>query len=316
MRHVAYGCSKLLYFYLKHGPGKQFSFIVDRNYIADTFCGVEVIKPDALQSRLDQETIISIFAVSNNSIIGILSFISTLGFTLGKNAFLYSDLFAESFAETVKNELKWNLDLNVLRYSTAYTLNSRKPIHTTICGSWLFLETLRRANQLDGDVAEVGAFEGGNALCALQSPIWTSEKNYFIFDTFEGFPGVSISDPSNVKRGDYQPEHRLAEILCPFAAYPEARIIKGTVPDTFSQLPRNGRYSLVFYDCDLYQPALDTFHYFWDRMYPSAFMIVHDYFTEPGGFAGVKAAADLFFADKKCRQINFWQNTMAVFIKE
>jgi len=316
MQRIAYGCSKLLYFYLTNTLDRQFSLIVDQKYGRDSFCGIEVIKPENLSARLDKEANIYIFAVSNNALNSILSFLMTLGFELNKDVFLYSDLFAQLFTEAAQAALDWKLDWRLLKYSTAYTLNSRKPIHTTLCGSWLFLEALRRAKKLYGDVVEVGAFEGGNALCALQSPVWTNEKNYYIFDSFEGFPDISASDPTTIKRGDYRPEHTLAEILAPFASYPEAQIIKGPVPETFAHLPKNGRYSLVFYDCDLYQPALDTFHYFWDRMSAGAFMIVHDYFADPGGFVGVKKATDAFFASKICRQAKFWQSTMAVFVKE
>ena len=138
-----------------------------------------------------------------------------------------------------------------------------------------------------GDVAEVGAFEGGNVLLALQSAVWPRDRKYYMLDSFEGFPHLSAADPGDFGRGDYRPERALEELLIPFNLYPEAKVIKGFVPDTFARLP-DSQYALVFYDCDLYQPALDTFEYFWKRMVPGGIVLVHDYFAQPGGFAGVE----------------------------
>jgi hypothetical protein len=315
MQRVAYGCSKLLFFYLTETQDRDFAFIVDKNYAEKQFCGIEVINPEQFAKRRAADSQVFIFAVSNGALNGIIAFLATLGFQLGQNAFLYSELFARPFSDAVRESLGWEMSSQLLQFATAFTLNSRKPVHTTLCGSWLFLEALRRATKIAGDVAEVGAFEGGNVLCALQSPVWPESKTFFVLDSFEGFPDLTNFDPAIFARCDYAPQTSLGEVLAPFAVYPQARIIKGFVPGTFAQLPPGGRYSLVFYDCDLYQPALDTFEYFWDRMGPGAVMLGHDYFAEPGGFAGVKQATTMFFDGRECRQGKFWHNTMAAFIK-
>ncbi len=315
MKRVAYGCSKLLYLYLTHSGDCEFDAIVDRNYSERKFCGIDVVKPEEFENRLQPDTQVFVFAVSNSALTSIISFLSALGFQLGRNAFLYSRLFAEPFRDAVRNHLGWDADPRLLQFATAFTLNSRKPVHTTLCGSWLFLEALRRAALIPGEVAEVGAFEGGNVLCAMQSSVWPSGKAFLVFDSFEGFPDLSEVDPATFGHGDYRPQNSLGEILAPFSIYPDVRIIKGFVPGTFSGLAADGQYSLIFYDCDLYQPALDTLSYFWDRMSPGGIILIHDYFAEPGGFSGVKQATDLFFADKECRQGKFWHNTMAAFIK-
>jgi hypothetical protein len=315
-KRVAYGCSKLLHFYLTETQDHDFAFIVDRNYEQKEFCGIEVIKPDALAKRGDlSELQIAVFAVSNDSLNAILSFLSTLNFQLGKNVFLYAELFRESFEDTMKRGLGWDADRRLLQFASAYTLNSRKPVHTTICGTWLFLEALRRVANVPGDVAEVGAFEGGNILCAVQSPVWPNGRSYYGMDSFEGFPALTIQDPGTSSSGDYRPRHTMGEILTPFGLYPDVHIIKGFVPGTFSQLPVDGRYSLVFYDCDLYEPARATLEYFWPRLSPGGVILVGDYVTDPGGYTGVKRATDEFFADKGGIRAEFWHNTIAAVLK-
>jgi hypothetical protein len=311
---IAYGWSTLLYLYLMHDRGRDFAFVVDRAYPDKQFQGIDVITPEEFILRRGDDAQVFVFAVSNSSLNGILNFLAKQQFKLGRNAFLYPDLFAPSFERLLEVSLGWKADRQLLQFATAYTLNSRKPVHTTICGTWLFLEALKRARSIPGDVAEVGAFEGGNVLLALQSPVWPGDKTYYMLDSFEGFPELSAADPKSFGRGDYHPERSLEELLIPFSVYPQARIIKGFVPATFGQLP-NGQYSLVFFDCDLYQIALDTFEYFWGRIAPGGMLLVHDYFAQPDGFAGVRLATDSFFANKDCRQVKFWQNTMAMFVK-
>lgn len=72
----------------------------------------------------------------------------------------------------------------------------------------------------------------------------------------------------------------------------------------------------MFYDCDLYQPALDTFEYFWDKIIPGGFMLVHDYIAEEGGFTGVKKATDEFFKPKGVVIHPIWETTMALITKK
>jgi Macrocin-O-methyltransferase (TylF) len=317
MARIAYGCSKLLRFFLNCGEpaDRQFDYVVDQGYAGSEFCGLPVVRPPELEARKMPGDIVYVFAVSNSALNSILSYLAGIGFRLGANTVLYSEFFREEFRTSVALQIGWDLDYRLLEYSTAYTLNSRKPIHTTICGTWLFLEILRRVGAGSGQIAEVGAFEGGNALCALQSPVWPQDREYYIFDSFEGFPELSNRDPSAQKAGDYQTTKSYEEILIPFTPYPQAKFIRGFVPDAFSHVPPSETFSMVFYDCDLYQPALATFEFFWDRMNSGAAMVVHDYFAEPNGFTGVRDACAEFFGGQTCKKAEFWQNTMAVFFK-
>jgi hypothetical protein len=317
MARIAYGCSKLLHFFLSNREKEdwRFDYVVDQSYADLTFCGLPVVKPREFEARKTASDVVYVFAVSNGAVNSILSYLTQIGCRLGLNVVLYSDLFREDFRASVARQIGWDLDDRLFQFATAYTLNSSKPIHTTICGTWLFLEVLRRIGAGPGQIAEVGAFEGGNALCALQSPVWPEDRVYYLFDSFEGFPELSKRDPTAHKAGDYRTSKSYEEVLIPFDAYKQAKFIRGFVPDTFAAVPPNERFSLVFYDCDLYQPALDTFEFFWNRMDSGSAMIVHDYFAETNGFTGVRDACSEFFREKEFKKAEFWHNTMAVFFK-
>jgi hypothetical protein len=315
-KQIAWGTSKLLWFFLQNQNAVRFDYVVDDFTDRTEFCGIPVRRSGALAEERREECEVTIFAVSNRSLGEILHKLRRLGFGLSKEVRLYSEFFAESFSSRIKEDLGIEADQGLHRYVVSFTLNSRKMIHTTICGSWLFLELLNQCKSVPGDIAEVGCFEGGNALCALQSPVWPKGKAYYLFDSFEGFPDPSNYDPALSKKGDYASDLTVEEILDSFSMYPHAKVCRGFVPGTFDNISKEKRYSLVFYDCDLYQPALDTFRFFWERISPGGVLLIHDYLAEPGGFEGVRIATDEFFGAKNAALVPFWHNTMAVVRKE
>lgn len=312
MKKIAWGTSKLLWLYLQQTQDRNWHYVIDNLSGKLDFEGLQIRRSSQLEHESLNDSEIYIFAVSNNSICEILAKLAGYGLVLGKNVHLYSELFAPSFASLVQSQLGWSIDPMVLDFVTSATINSRKPVHTTLCGSWLFLEAVRNLQNMSGDVAEVGCYEGGNALMCLQSPLWHHNKNYFLFDSFEGFPAPSPEDPSTAKSGDYATGKFFGEIVAPFIPFKEVKIVKGFVPTTFSHVPEDRKFSLVFYDCDLYQPALDTFSFFWNRMEPGGLILIHDYFAEPGGFHGVRRATNEYFSPLGVEILPFWQNTMAV----
>lgn len=314
MKYIAWGTSKLLWLYLNNSGKQKFSYVVESAPKANTYEGLDVYSPEVL-SKEGSDAIVVLFAVSNKTISAVLKKLAEFGRGLGNGVILYSDLMKEEFKESAQVQLGWDLSDDLYDYSKTFTLNSLRPVHTTICGSWLFLEALRRTSKISGHVAEVGAYQGGNALCALMSKEWVGDKTYYIFDSLEGFPNVTDNDPVSVGRGTYNIDLYVQEVFNSFSAIPNAKFIKGFVPDTFSQLDPDSSYSIIFYDCDLYQPALDTLNYFWDRLSPGGVVLIHDYYAEPGGFHGVRKALDEFESERGVRFKSFYHNTMAVLVR-
>lgn len=311
---VAWGTSKLLWLYKTQLNELQFSYVIDSNPKQKMFLDLPVHPPSVLEAEHDCNIVI--FAVSSSTINLILAKLAKMGRGLGNGVILYSDLFRADFKKELKKYTGWEADDKFLSYAESFTLNSIRPVHTTICGSWLILEALKHTEDVVGDVVEVGAYQGGNALCALLSPAWTKNRKYYIFDSFQGFPDLSKNDPINKTRGSYSIDISVQEVRNSFHALKDAVIIEGFIPETFTQLPAKSSFAVVFFDCDLYQPALDTFEYFWDKLTPGGIFLVHDYFAEPGGYEGVKMATDEFFQDKNLKISKFPHCTMALIQKE
>ena len=62
-----------------------------------------------------------------------------------------------------------------------------------------------------------------------------------------------------------------------------------------AELPDDARYALVHIDCDLYAPVKSALSYFYPRLVPGGFLVVHDYSSLH--WNGAERAVDEFFAD-------------------
>lgn len=317
MKKIAWGNSKLLQMYLNKVKDHPFAYCID-NFVDKTEVeGIPIFRSDVLSKEDINKILIVVFAVSNASLRAITQQLRCQGLSYGKGFIVYSDFLIDQFVESAERSLDIIMSRQLYRYALSFTLNSQVLIHTTILGTWMLLEMLIDVNErrLGGQVAEVGIFQGGNALCMLNCMCSKQVRKYYLFDSFEGFPELSRQDPGKFKKGDYKIETSLQEIYDTFSVFPEAKVIKGFVPETFKQVPKDEQFSLVFYDCDLYRPALDTFAFFWDKIVPGGYLIIHDYEVEAGGFAGVKKATDEYFISKGIKICSFYENTMAVIRK-
>ena len=106
------------------------------------------------------------------------------------------------------------------------------------------------------------------------------------------------------------------EFILPWVILGKAlKIMKGFVPKAFEKLNDKEKYSVVFYDCDLYQPALDTYHYFWDKLQKGGILVMHDNVATQGSWTGVRKATEEFFTSKGIKFYDLWETTMSVIVK-
>lgn len=123
----------------------------------------------------------------------------------------------------------------------------------------------KAANGLDGDLAEVGVFQGGSAAIILAN----SNKPLHLFDTFCGLPdsegdfskGQYSCDIDTVKANLINPENVI--------------YYKGIFPDTAKDCACD-KFSLVHIDCDLPKSVLVSLKYFYDKLVPGGSILVHD----------------------------------------
>jgi Macrocin-O-methyltransferase (TylF) len=146
---------------------------------------------------------------------------------------------------------------------------------------------------LDGDLVELGVYKGSTA-ALIATLARRLGRTAFLMDTFEGFAAADLQGIDADKRMEFADTS--VDAVRQHVGGANTRFIKGYFPATAAQLPSDGRYCVVHIDCDLYAPIAAALDYFYPRMVPGGFMIVHDYSSLH--WNGAEQAVDEFFADK------------------
>ena len=144
-----------------------------------------------------------------------------------------------------------------------------------------------------GDVAELGVYKGNTAFMLAGLARQTGATAYLL-DTFEGFSEEDLSGVDNNKSMEFA-DTSLEQVRA-LVGEANVRFVKGFFPDTADQIPDDARFSLVHIDCDLYAPFRAALHFFYERLVPGGFLVMHDYSSLH--WDGAERAVDEFFADK------------------
>jgi hypothetical protein len=145
---------------------------------------------------------------------------------------------------------------------------------------------------LQGDFAELGVYRGHTA-SLIAKMARRLGRTAFLLDTFEGFK------PSDLQGIDANQKIQFAdtslEAVKDLVGNDNVQFVKGHFPGTIGDLPET-LYCLVHIDCDLYAPILSALEYFYERLVPGGFLIIHDYSSL--AWDGAERANDENFADK------------------
>lgn len=146
----------------------------------------------------------------------------------------------------------------------------------------------RAQSKQDGDMAEVGTYQGGSARMICEAK---GDRTLHLFDTFEGLPIPAKQD------GDVHREHQyscsLESVQGYLAQQRNVHYYKGRFPDS-APTNLNCRFSFAHFDVDLYESTLGCLEYFYPRMLPGGIMLSHDYSI----LSGVRDAFAEFLEDK------------------
>jgi hypothetical protein len=179
-------------------------------------------------------------------------------------------------------------------------------------------EIFKKTIELPGSIIELGVRNGANffyfarlleIFAAGQRYDGISCKHLYGFDTFGGFPSISSKDLSSAswhetREGgvntdkeiffhDYENFKKESEISN------RLHIIEGDVTQTiepFLQQNSGARFSLVYFDLDLYQPTKVCLEKLWDKIVPGGILVFDEYALVE--FPGETLAVDEFFNNK------------------
>jgi len=154
-------------------------------------------------------------------------------------------------------------------------------------------QLIKLINNLDGDIAECGVFEGTSAYLMFERTT-NKQKRMHLFDSFEGLSSPNAIDGNYWVKSDLSINEQVVRGNLPKSK----RILyyKGWIPDKFDMVA-DIKFSFVHLDIDLYQPTHDSLVFFYPRMEVDGIIVCDDY-----GFdscPGAKKALDDFFIGKE-----------------
>ena len=160
----------------------------------------------------------------------------------------------------------------------------------------MFIENARlvATEAVPGSIAELGVYKGTTAKLLHEL---LPDRTLWLFDTFEGFDDRDLASERRDAASTYRfGDTSLEAVLRHIGPSERIRACKGYFPATAAAVPEGERFALVHLDADLGKPTRDALEYFYPRLAPGAFVILHDY--GGGAWPAVAEAVDAFLADK------------------
>jgi hypothetical protein len=142
-------------------------------------------------------------------------------------------------------------------------------------------ELMKMIQDIPGAVVEMGVCSGNGLLSLLHchnilQPTY-KYREFYGFDTFEGFPEVHKNDISHIKweKGDFANDSydKLINLISVHSNYcyaaPNVKLVKGDVNETLPKLLEENKHiivSLLYLDLDIYEPTKTALHYLLPKM--------------------------------------------------
>ena len=189
--------------------------------------------------------------------------------------------------------LYWQSDAEFARLCEQFPLNGQRPDRKFVL--WSLANSVR---ELPGDTAECGVLHGHSSHLICGALLNSQDREHHIFDSFEGLSEPDENDVPTVqtaydwKQGDLSVA--LENVKNNLAHYDNVKFYKGWIPSRFDEVA-DRKFCFVHVDVDLYQPTVDSFHFFFEKIVPGGILLCDDYGSEI--CPGAKLAFDTFARD-------------------
>ncbi len=165
--------------------------------------------------------------------------------------------------------------------------------------AYTILAMARMQSALEGDMAEVGVYQGSSAKLIATVK---GGRTLWGFDTFAGLKDVSEEDThwgiSFFKSGQYDASQTDVERY--LAEFENVRLVAGFFPESagaeLADETTSRRFSFVHLDVDTHDSTLASLRFFWPRLVEGGIILTHDSHA-----AGVAKAAATFIQESRAR---------------
>ncbi len=157
----------------------------------------------------------------------------------------------------------------------------------------LLLRSIIERN-IKGNLAELGVHKGTTAKLIHH---YVPDRTLYLFDTFCGINDSAVHSEKTSTglpdtRGKFN-DTSLEDVLRYIKQRNDnVRIYSGHFPNTVNEELNSEKFAFVHLDFDLYESTLDGLNYFYTRVSPGGFILVHDYNAWPGAR---RAVNDFFY---------------------
>ena len=146
-----------------------------------------------------------------------------------------------------------------------------------------------------GDFVECGVNRGGISRAVMEYLDFRNcDRQFYLLDTFCGLRDEYITEEEKKRgftAGGY--DECYDEVCRTFSSFPNARIIRGPVPDTLPQVKAE-KVAYLSIDMNCVLPEIAAAEYFWDKLSSGAVIVLDDY--NHVGYAVQKRGFDEFAA--------------------
>lgn len=194
----------------------------------------------------------------------------------------------------------------------------------------MFIKTL----EVPGDIVELGVFRGQGLMTwanFLESYcISDRTKIVYGFDNWKGFVSITKEDGAEIDEiqkceGGFSPASYYEELGSAIKIFNKDRfipwkdrikLIEGNIEETVPQFVEDNpgiRFSLVHFDCDMYEPTKAGLEFLWPRLSKGGIFLFDEYAIKD--WPGETKAVDEFFADKNVQIKKLqWNNVPAGYV--
>jgi O-methyltransferase len=175
----------------------------------------------------------------------------------------------------------------------AYKKIYRNYAKFTMIPEYLYIENLRITNQvktIHGDVVECGVWRGG--MSAGMAEVLGGDRNYYLFDSFEGLPeakeidGQAATKWQNDKESDFYYNNCMAEVSFAETAMSQTgcdfKLIKGWFNKTIPEFNFSDEIAVLRLDGDWYESTMTCLQGLYPKVVENGIIIIDDYFAWDG----------------------------------
>ena len=151
----------------------------------------------------------------------------------------------------------------------------------------------QKARGLDGDFVECGVDRGGFSRAAMDYVRFETlaPRRFFLIDTYAGIPEETLVGDPNRDLLASRYEESYEHVLRTFAEFPNAVVVRGTVPGILPEVASE-KVCYLCIDLNTVDASIAAVEYFWDRLVSGAPVVLDDYGQT--FFAGMGDAFDDF----------------------